>query len=317
MSEALPLDAFEFDDAPRPGSEVPDATGTIRKACDAAGLDVPSSLYNEALVLARDGHLGQAAARLTMLLCLDPSDADALLLMAKVNAAQGRPSDALSRLEAAVEAGAFAPAGFREYLEAALRAERSRDEEARTRTLAREQGELRQLRAEARELRSENTRLEVEVTDSVYREKTWKYLSFGLGVLVVLVVVLFSFASRDPAPTVADAAIPVPAAPAIVDAAAPTEVTPAPVAPTASARPVVSPPKAASAPAAKPTPAAAAAKPTKGFHGSYTVQNGDTLGSLAARFYGDASQWKKIADANKKTLHGGKALSIGMKLSIP
>lgn len=304
MSEALNADSIEFDDAPRPTDNAGEATSRIRSACDAAGLNVPAGLYNEALELAREGHLGQAHARLTMLLCLDPDDADALLLMSKVQAAQGRPAEALARLEASIDAGAFPPAGFREQLEAAIRAERAREEEARARVASREQGETRQLRAEARELRSENSRLEVELSDAAYREKTWKYLAIGLGALVVLVVALFSFAGRNEAPApvaeIPPTVAPAVDAPAVAHAAAPAE----------GAKPV------AKAAPAKPAPAAPEVAPANGPR-VHVVGPNDTLYKLSKRYYGDASKWEKIRDANKGTLKNGKDLSLGMKIVIP
>lgn len=50
---------------------------------------------------------------------------------------------------------------------------------------------------------------------------------------------------------------------------------------------------------------------------NYTVQNGDTLKSLAKKFYGKSSKWKKIYDANKGKIPASKKLKKGMKLQIP
>ena len=58
-----------------------------------------------------------------------------------------------------------------------------------------------------------------------------------------------------------------------------------------------------------PTPPVEAAVAT-----TYVVQKGDTLGSLAKKFYGNESQWKLIAEANKVD---PKKLQIGQKLTIP
>lgn len=303
MSEALKLDAIEFDDAPRPGDQQGEATTRIRDALNTAGIDVPSSLYNEALELAKAGHLGQAWSRLSMLLVLDPDDADALLLASKVAAAQGRPADALARLDAAVGAGVVPPAGFREYLEASLRAERAREEEARARNASRDQGEMRQLRAEARELRSENMRLETEVQEAGYRERIWKYLAIGLGVLVIVVVALFSWAGREQG-----AELPAAAPPVVAEAPSqPVEPAPAEV--------EKADPKKAQVEKAEPRPVAE--PKLVGGKRVHTVASGDTLYKLARRYYGDAEQWEKIRDANKKTLKNGKDLALGMELVIP
>ena len=47
----------------------------------------------------------------------------------------------------------------------------------------------------------------------------------------------------------------------------------------------------------------------------YTVQQGDTLESIALRVWGDASFWYLIADANG--LSGNAQLTVGMDLIIP
>lgn len=49
----------------------------------------------------------------------------------------------------------------------------------------------------------------------------------------------------------------------------------------------------------------------------YLVKPGDTLGGIAVRFYGDASRWKAILDANSGTLRRPADLRPGMKLLIP
>lgn len=50
---------------------------------------------------------------------------------------------------------------------------------------------------------------------------------------------------------------------------------------------------------------------------SYTVQKGDTLYSLAKRFYGDGKLWTKIADANKGKIRDVSTISLGTVLVIP
>jgi nucleoid-associated protein YgaU len=49
----------------------------------------------------------------------------------------------------------------------------------------------------------------------------------------------------------------------------------------------------------------------------YTVQPGDTLGSVAKKFYGDGRQWSTIAAANQDILPDPNLLRIGIKLRIP
>lgn len=307
---------LQFDEAPRSlRQEDQDATERIAETLRSAGIDAPNSLYDEALALAREGHLGMAASRLQMLVCLDPVDADALLLLAKVHAAQGRPSEALTRLDAAVEAGGLPPAGLREHLESCIRTERVREEEHRARVTAREAGEIQSLRNETRGLRSEVIRLETEVADTRVRERNWKYAALGTSMLATVVIVTLALL-RGPAGPAEEVVAAAPVEP-VAEAAVPAD------APTGSAPVVgqVTPPKAISAAPAKPVavvdtpkPAAKAGKAGGKVH---VVGSGDTLYKIADQYYGDSTRWEEIARANKRVLKKGNALSLGMELKIP
>jgi nucleoid-associated protein YgaU len=48
---------------------------------------------------------------------------------------------------------------------------------------------------------------------------------------------------------------------------------------------------------------------------TYTVHPGDTLINLAAAFYGDASQWRTIATANR--IGNPRLITAGQVLAIP
>lgn len=50
---------------------------------------------------------------------------------------------------------------------------------------------------------------------------------------------------------------------------------------------------------------------------SYTVQAGDTLSKLAKEFYGDASQYKRIFEANRDKLDDADSIRVGQELRIP
>jgi len=50
---------------------------------------------------------------------------------------------------------------------------------------------------------------------------------------------------------------------------------------------------------------------------TYIVQKGDTLCSLARKFYSDQARWKDIWEANRTRLPDPNKLSVGMKLIIP
>ena len=112
----------------------------------------------------------------------------------------------------------------------------------------------------------------------------------------------------DMLPPAADTPAPVeiPAAPAVP---AEQAVAPAP-APAPAADPAVGNVKDDVVPVAAPAPAAAE---------EYTVVKGDTLGGIARKFYGRASAWKKIQEANADRLRGKNKTVIvpGMKLQIP
>lgn len=64
------------------------------------------------------------------------------------------------------------------------------------------------------------------------------------------------------------------------------------------------------APAAPPTPPAAPET-------LYEVKPGDTLSALAQRFYGKASLYPKIFEANRDILSNPDLIKVGQKLKIP
>jgi nucleoid-associated protein YgaU len=50
---------------------------------------------------------------------------------------------------------------------------------------------------------------------------------------------------------------------------------------------------------------------------TYVVQSGDSLSKIAQRFYGDASLYTKIFEANRDLLKDPNKISPGQKLRIP
>lgn len=153
----------------------------LREAAQAAGLDAPSELYNEALRFASEGRMPQARERLQMLLCLDPDDGEAHLLMAKVHVNAQEWTDALSALDRARTSGASVPATLRRAVEEHLRAEQASNQERTSALHAREEGEIAALRQEARRLRSENARLLGKVHDLGREVRRWAYGVIGLA----------------------------------------------------------------------------------------------------------------------------------------
>ncbi len=61
-----------------------------------------------------------------------------------------------------------------------------------------------------------------------------------------------------------------------------------------------------------PGPAGAAGEAT-----IYEVKAGDTLGAIAQRFYGKASLYPKIFEANRDILNNPDLIKVGQKLKIP
>jgi nucleoid-associated protein YgaU len=98
--------------------------------------------------------------------------------------------------------------------------------------------------------------------------------------------------SAQPSPTAAAAA---PSAPSPSPAAAPSPVQVAPASPS---------------PSPSPSPVAGGE--------SYTVEAGDTLATIAERFYGDPSLWRRIYDANRTAIGDNPdSLRVGTTLQIP
>ncbi len=93
-----------------------------------------------------------------------------------------------------------------------------------------------------------------------------------------------------------------------------SKATAVPTKPTAAA--VAAPPVATTAPVTVAVPTATTAPvPTK--ERIHTVEAGDTLSSLASKYYGDATKHAKIFDANKDVLRDPNSLQVGQKLRIP
>jgi nucleoid-associated protein YgaU len=52
-------------------------------------------------------------------------------------------------------------------------------------------------------------------------------------------------------------------------------------------------------------------------HEVYEVKSGDSLSKIAKRVYGDASDWKRIFEANRDTIKDPDKIFPGQKLKIP
>jgi nucleoid-associated protein YgaU len=62
-------------------------------------------------------------------------------------------------------------------------------------------------------------------------------------------------------------------------------------------------------------PATGAAAPS--YTQTHTVVAGETLGKIAKHYYGDASLYMTIFDANKDQLKDPNLIKVGQKLRIP
>lgn len=50
---------------------------------------------------------------------------------------------------------------------------------------------------------------------------------------------------------------------------------------------------------------------------TYLVASGDTLGTIAKKFFGDANRWTDIFEANKDTVKDPNTIQVGQELNIP
>lgn len=304
--------SLAFDELPR-GAGGAGATEQITRVLNDSGLDVPASLYDEALALAREGRLAPSAERLRMLLVLDATDANAALLLGKVQAGRGQWQDALSHLDNASAQGAVLPPGLREEVEFNLRQQIQDAEQHRRRVNARGEVEIRSLRGEAKRLRSANAALELQSEELGRRVRIWSSVTAvvaGASVALLAGAMFFGGPSADTADgqfaeigEIGEIGEEIALSGQIV--AEDLVVSPAPTN-------IVSAPPVAVTPIAQPAPAAISLPTT------HVIAKGQTLGHLAKKYYGKSSEWKRILKANEATLHGStKRLQPGMELTVP
>ena len=313
-----------FNELPR-GDEESGAVQEMTDLLDLHGFDAGTRLYDEALAMAREGHLGRARDRLNILLCIDPDDALGHLLLGKIYGAQQRWQEALAELAASSACGMRPPQGLKEAFEA-QRDARLQDNRAEQ-VAARVGAEVRALREEARRLRVDKTRLERAVRDSNRKARSWSLTAVLTTALAVGLLVTFvssglssdttegdTLAAADP--TVADLY----EAPPVIEAVVPTEP------PVASLEellakidntpePVVAPPVPvveALEPIITSTP-----DPATVSNEMYVVVSGDNLSLISQKVYGASSKWRDIQSANVDTLGNGDSLAVGMELTIP
>ena len=57
--------------------------------------------------------------------------------------------------------------------------------------------------------------------------------------------------------------------------------------------------------------------PSRGAGKTYTVKSGDSLSRIAKAEYGDASQWKRIYEANRDKIQNPDLIHPGQEFTIP
>ncbi len=298
------LDQIPFTELFRTG-EPREAVEEIRNALAFANLNAEDALFDEALHLAREGHLGRSRDRLRMLLALNPADGGAHLLLCKVFASQHKWAEAIAELDAAAACGRRMPPGLKEALIDA----RDQDSAPRAPRVVRTDAELKSLREEARRLRTENSRMERQTRELEHRSQVW---SIATGVVtavsaLALLLIAFSWPGGDAVEEVAEAE-------EITSGALPAEA-PAPELAAVDSAPEI--PAAVEPPTARELPVREAPAADRQPVTSYTVTRGDTLWKIAGKVYGDKTRWQAIRDANKDVLGEDDALSVGMVLTIP
>jgi tetratricopeptide (TPR) repeat protein len=105
----------------------------------------------------------------------------------------------------------------------------------------------------------------------------------------------------------------------VMRAALETEPAPAPVAPVTTARPPATQPvrPPVSATTSRPPASTPTTRPAAGTYRRCTIAKGDTLFSLAQKYYGNRSRWRDIYAANRDVMKSEGDLRIGMELKIP
>ena len=305
-----------FNEHPRSTGEI-GATEQIAQILQNHGLDAPATLYDEALAYAQEGKLAAATERLRMLLCLDPTDADASLLLGKVLARRNQWQEALAHIDSAISNGSVAPPGLRDHVEINLRRQVEADEQRRARLTAREQGEIQNLRREAKRLRSDNAALDAQVDDLQKRVRIWSSVTALIAGSASALLIASLLLGGNSTETAAAPEVPdVITAPAAGTAVIAEPVTAEPM----TAEPVTAEPVTAEPVVAEPEPlntAPVAADPVDvgpEFPLTHTVKSGDTLGQISMRYYGQASLYSHIQQANDlETVN----LKLGQKLTIP
>ena len=137
-------------------------------------------------------------------------------------------------------------------------------------------------------------------------------LVVGVGLVITVAIVFFR---KDPTPHVAAAANPAPTAPVagVLEAAPPSVTAAAP--PTVQAAPSLLAPRPEEEKYAPGT--LSSNRVTPATETRHVIAEGDTLFSLARRYYGDADRFADIYQANRDVLRTPDRLPVGAVIRIP
>jgi len=126
-------------------------------------------------------------------------------------------------------------------------------------------------------------------------------------------------AALDPAASGDTPLISIPTSPAEPTPATTTATEDSPVTYAPVEAPVEAPPamQRPALPATSQGTRAAPTKPSAAAGRRHTVAKGDTLFSLAQKYYGNRSKWRDIFEANRDVLPSQNSLRLGMELKIP
>ncbi|MGC6494718.1 MAG: LysM peptidoglycan-binding domain-containing protein [Myxococcota bacterium] len=203
-----------------------EALQAVRNAALTAGIDISTSLYNEAWERAHAGHFGAARDRLHVLLGLCPHDGEARVLLARVYVAGQRWRDALAQLDEAAACGHRVDEALRHKVVSHVQAEASSTGTTSADDMAgRDTTELRNASAKVRELRSDLAK-EKSHSQRLTRElMTWMTATGGVTVVAILFIIIAISTSGTAAP---EADAPMAPTPEIVESAPTTAATTAP-----------------------------------------------------------------------------------------
>lgn len=113
-------------------------------------------------------------------------------------------------------------------------------------------------------------------------------------------------APEQPPKMVIETPPPAPAPAPLVETPPPATMTPAPETPAAAEG------------SSKPLPKESySKKPSRAKSRVYTTKSGDTLQSLAKKYYNDPKKWRTIYEANRRQIKDPDKIPVGKKLIIP